>query len=296
MDDHATAQSNLKGVLLLALAFFLFSSSDTISKYLTAELHPIQIVWTRQAALMLGALVILAVKGPSLLRTGSPWLQVTRGALAVGSAVCFMLAIRHVPLADAIAVTFVVPFMVTVLGVVLLGETVGVRRWSAIIVGFIGALIIIRPGLGVFHPAIFFVLLAALFFAFRQVMSRMLAATDRTLTTVVYTALVSAAILSIPVPFFWQTPDSAKTIGLLAAMAGLAAVGEILIIRAFELAQASVAAPVHYSLIIWATFYGWLIFDQLPDFWTWVGTGIIFATGIYLIYRERAVKTQKPAR
>ena len=282
--------ANVRGLAYLAIGFFMFSTSDMIAKFLADGLHPVQIVWSRQLGLMAGAIVLLLINGPSLLRTAFPILQVVRGGLVVISAVLFVTAISFVPLADAVAVTFVAPFMVTILGMLILGEQVGIRRWGAIVLGFIGALVIIRPGLDVFHPAMFLVLLAAVSFALRQVLSRKLASSDRTLTTIAYTAFVSVAILTIPVPFFWQWPSAASTYWMMAALTLFAAGGEIMVIRAFEVAEAVVVAPMHYSLILWATFYGWMVFDQLPDLWTWVGTAIIFATGIYLINRERMVK------
>lgn len=290
-NEPATGQSraslNLRGFAYLACAFFFFSSGDVIAKVLTAHLHPIQIVWARQAGLMCIAMILLARYGTRLLQTSFPKLQIIRGTLAVLSAVCFILALRNVPLADAVTVTFIAPFLVTVLGALLLREHVSPARWVAIALGFAGALIIIRPGLGVFHPTIFLVVLAACFFALRQVLSRTLSATDNTLTTLCYTAIVSFAILCIPLPFVWEWPESRNLYFLMAAMSLLSSIGEILVIRAFEVAEAVVVAPMHYSLIIWATFYGWLIFDQLPDIWTWIGTAVIFATGIFLVRHER---------
>ena len=214
-------------------------------------------------------------------------LQIARGVLAVISATCFIFAVKFVPLADAVAVSFVAPFLVTAMGALLLGERVGPRRWSAVVVGFLGTLIVIRPGMGVMHPAVLLVLVAATAFAARQVVSRRLAASDRTITTVAYTALASVLVLSLPLPFLWRTPVTDMQWALLFGMAVFAAMGELLIIKSLEIAQASVLAPMHYSLIIWGTFWGWLVFDQLPDMWTWIGAAIIVATGLYLIHRER---------
>lgn len=282
-----TGSSNLRGLVYMSLGFFMFATSDTIAKFLTGTMHPIQIVWFRQLGLMTAAIVLLAIHGPALLQTAFPVRQVVRGALAVLSSVLFVFAVRYAPLADAVAVSFVAPFLVTIMSVIFLREQVGIRRWGAILLGFAGAMIIIRPGLGVFHPAIFLVLAAASFFAMRQVLSRALASTDRTQTTIIYTALVSVAILAIPMPFVWQTPEHGTTYLLMIGMAALAAGGEIMVIKALQIAQAAVLAPMHYSLMIWATIYGWIIFGQLPDFWTWVGTSVILITGLYLINRER---------
>lgn len=281
------ASLNLRGIMYLGCAFFFFSSGDTLAKFLTNHLPPLQIVWARQTGLMCIALILLARYGTSLLKTSFPRLQLLRGTLAVISAVCFILAIANVPLADAVAVSFIAPFMVTVFGAFLLGEHVSMARWVAIGLGFAGAMIIIRPGLGVFHPSIFLVVIAACVFALRQVLSRRLSATDNTLTTLCYTAIVSFALLCIPLPFFWEWPESRWIYLMMAGMSLLSSIGEILVIRAFEIAEAVVVAPMHYSLIIWATFYGWLVFDQLPDVWTWLGTAVIFATGVFLIRHER---------
>ncbi len=291
--ESDSANRNLRGLMLLGAGFFLFALVDAMAKIMTETVHPLQIVWFRQMGLVSVAVLLLATKGLSLLKTRRPVLQIVRGATAVMSAICFVTAIRYVPIADAVAVSFVAPFLVTVLGAVFLGEKVGKHRWSAVVLGFVGALIVIRPGMGVFDPAIFLVLAAVGFFATRQILSRILAASDRTSTTLIYTGLSSFLLLSVPLPFVWENPDGLGTVLFLLAMAALAAAGEILIIRAFEVAEVVVIAPMHYSLMIWATFYGWLIFDQLPDRWTWVGTAIIFATGIYLINRERLAARRK---
>ena len=272
---------------------FIFAAVDTMAKFLTTELHPIQIVWSRQLGLLLGVIVMLFLRGPKILRTKAPGLQVLRGTVAAGSAALFIFAVAHVPLADAVAVSFVAPFMVTILAALILREKVGMRRWIAVSLGFLGTMIVIRPGLGVIHPAVFLVVIAAAFFACRQIISRALSSSDKTSTTVAYTAIVSLAILSLPLPFVWTWDLSAQTIKLLVAMAVLALVAETLVIRALELAEAVVIAPLHYSMILWGTFYGWLVFSDLPDFWTWIGTAIIIATGIYTINRERIVARNK---
>jgi S-adenosylmethionine uptake transporter len=271
----------------MAASMFVFAAVDTQAKFLTDNLHPIQIVWTRQLGLLVGVFILLALRGAAVLRTRNPGLQIARGVLAASSATTFVIAISYVPLADAMAVTFVAPFIVTVLGALILREPVGLRRWTAVTIGFIGALIVIRPGLGVIHPAVMLVLLAALMFALRQVLSRVLSGTDQIATTVAYTALAGSLVLTVPLPFFWQWPATGLEIALLASIAILAALGELLVIKALEVAQAVVIAPVHYSILIWGTMYGYLVFGQLPDLWTWIGALIIVTTGIYTLNRER---------
>jgi S-adenosylmethionine uptake transporter len=286
------AVENGKGLILMALGMFFFSAVDTTAKFLTADLHPVQIVWARQLGLVAGALWLLVRVGPGLLRTEHLSLQILRGVVAVGSATLFIFAIRYVPIADAVAISFVAPFMVSVLGAAVLREPVGVRRWSAVAIGFAGALIVLRPGMGVVHPAALLVILAAFLFACRQIISRWIAASDRTGTTVAYTGFVSIAVLSLALPFFWRTP-TAEQVALLAVCAVLAGLAEVCVIKALELSMAVVVAPVQYTLIVWATFYGFVVFGDLPDRWTWVGTAIIVATGIYTLRREYLASRQR---
>lgn len=272
---------------------FLFSGVDTMAKFLTDTLHPIQIVWCRQLGLLLGVIVLIAIRGRSVLHSAHPRLQIGRGALAACSGSMFIIGVAYVPLADAVAITFVAPFMVTVMGALILREPVGMRRWAAVTVGFLGALVVIRPGMGVLHPAAGLIMLAASAFALRQVLSRLLAGEDRTSTTVAYTAITSWALLTIPLPFFWQTPTSGLEIALLVVLAITAALAETLVIMALDAAQAVVVAPVQYTLLIWGTLYGFFIFDQLPDGWTWLGASIIIASGLYTLNRERLAHAKK---
>lgn len=272
----------------MLLGMFLFAAVDAGAKLLTEGLHPIQISWTRQLGLLAGAIVLIAMHGRSILRTSHPRLQLLRGFLAAMSATLFIAGVAFVPLADAVAVTFVAPFMVTIMGAFILREPVGLRRWIAVFLGFVGTMIVIRPGMGVIHPAAFLIIIAAACFAVRQIISRALSDTDRTTTTVVYTALVGSTLLTVPLPFVWVTPDS-EQLRILVGIAVLAAVAEICVIKAFEVAMAVVVSPIHYSMMVWGTFYGFMVFGQLPDGWTLIGAAVIIGTGLYTLRREYLV-------
>jgi drug/metabolite transporter (DMT)-like permease len=275
------------GIGLMLLGFLCFSFTDAIAKFLTHDLHPLQIVWFRQFGLLSVGLWLLASRGLPILRTKRPGLQISRGVVAAMSSTLFIFAITYVPLADAVAVSFVAPFMVTVLGALILREAVGLRRWTAVTVGFIATLIVIRPGLGLFHPAILLVIVAASLFAARQILSRILGPVDATHTTIAYTSLGSVAVLTVPAILFWHTPAGLQQAILLFLLAASAGAGEVLIIRALELAQAVTVAPLQYTMIVWSTTLGWLIFAQLPDGWTLVGAAVIMASGMYTLHRER---------
>ena len=275
------------GLTYMFVGMSLFAATDAIAKLLTETIPPLQVVWSRQCGLLLGVLILISVKGLGVLASKNPKLQIVRGVLAATSATLFIVGIAYIPLADAVALTFVAPFIVTILGAVVLKEPVGLRRWIAVVIGFMGTLIIIRPGLGVLHPAAFLLIIAASAFALRQILSRFLAGADKTPTTVAYTAIVAWLLLSIPLPFIWETPQSSREILFLILIAIMAASGETLVIMALDTAQAVVLAPVHYSLLLWGTLYGFLIFGQLPDGWTMAGALIIVITGLYTLHRER---------
>lgn len=271
----------------MAVGMFLFSAVDTLAKFLTDSLHPLQIVWIRQLGLVAGTILLMGIYGVRIFITAHPVLQLARGVLAAGSATLFIIAISYVSLADAIAVTFIAPLIVTVLSAVLLAEKVGLHRWSAIIAGFLGTLVVIRPGFESFHPALLLVLFAATLFAGRQIISRLLSGSDNAYTTVAYTALASSLVLSVPTFYVWVTPQTSQQILLLTIMALLAGLAEFMVIKALQIAHAGLVAPVQYTILIWGTLYGFLIFADLPDIFTFAGAAIIIASGLYTVHRER---------
>lgn len=278
---------NLRGIVLMTIGFSFFAACDVQGKVLTEYLHPAQIVWFRQIGLALGVLVLLSMRGLHILRSHLPIIQVLRGVTAVISAFGFILAVKYVPLADVVAVTFIAPFLITVLAAIFLREPVGIRRWIAVSIGFVGMLVVIRPGFGVFHPAIGFAVLAAFSFAIRQVLSRSISGADPVTTTVAYTSLTSILIVSVMLPFVWTTPQN-LTVWLVAfGLAATAGIGEVFVIRALDIAHAVVVAPLQYMLILWSTFYGYVVFSDLPDSWTLTGCAIIIASGLYTLHRER---------
>lgn len=278
---------NLRAIALAAGGFFLFAAGDAVAKLLSGALDPLQIAFARQTGLLAGVLVMLAIRGAGVLRTRRPVLQLVRGGLAAFSVSFFFLAIARVPLADASAMTFVAPFFVTVLGALVLREPVDARRWLAVALGFGGTLVVLRPGTGTMDPAALFAVLSALCFALRQLISRLLSGVDPLSTTIAYSSLGASGLLLLVLPFVWITPPDARTWALLGLIAVTAGLAEFLMMKALEIGASVAVAPVQYSHILWTTFYGWLLFAQLPDRWTVLGSALIVATGIYAIHLER---------
>jgi drug/metabolite transporter (DMT)-like permease len=223
------------------------------------------------------------------LRTRHFWLQSLRSALLVIEIGLFVLTITVLPLAEAHAILAVTPLVVTALSVPVLGERVGMRRWSAIGVAFVGVLIILRPGLGTVHPIALLALLCAVMFALYQILTRIVSRADPPLTTLFYTALVGVGGLTVLIPFYWTTPDASGW-ALFGMVAALGASGHFLLIKALQLAPASTLQPFSYTILIWATLVGFLVFGNLPDLPTVAGAIVITLSGIYTFDRERRLR------
>jgi len=266
-----------------------FSSIDTIGKLLVREMSTTQVAWAR----FLGALVITAfivgVSRPSGMRTTRPWLQIVRSILLLLSNVLNLYALRFLQLDQTLSIMFATPFMVATFAVPLLGERIGPRRWAAICVGFLGVLIVTRPGAGGIHPAAALSLLAAGTYAFYSITTRILSHTDSSMTNLLYSNLVGGIVLTALVPFVWKTLNLWQIL-LMVVMAAFAAMGHYLMIIAHRLAPASILSPFMYTQLVWMIFYGYVVFADLPNHWTLAGAAVVIASGLYLLYRERKVK------
>ena len=282
------ATRTVAGIGLMVLAILLFTVMDTIGKDLTARYPVPQVVWARyffQFALML--LLIPRVGIMNLVRTARPGTHVIRGLLLAASTICLIGAISLVPLADAYTITFTAPLLVTVFSIPLLGERVRWRRWSAVLAGFAGVLIVIRPGFGMTHWALALPLITALGFALYQILTRKVSAVpgESPLAMLFYLACVGTAIMTALVPFFWQSVAPVDWLAMI-AMGALGGIGHLILIRALTIAPASLLAPFVYTQIVWALLLGYLVFGDVPDRWMLVGCAVIVASGLYVFYRE----------
>ena len=282
-------QHVFKGVLFFITAIFFISVVDTTCKLFTKELHAIQIVWGYFFGINLTLWFFFFLKGKkiSYLRTTDrPILQILRPAFLVCSISSLFVGLTYLPLAEATAIGFVAPLFITVLSVPILKEKVGIHRWGAVIVGLIGVLIIIRPGGDFGHFISIMPLLGALFFAFFQILTRLLSVTEKTHTTLFYTGLGGLFWSSLIVPFVWVAPSQTHILVFLAT-GTLGALAHLCMINAFDFAEASLLAPYNYTKLLWVAVFGYLVFGDIPSLEMWIGSGIIVLAGLYVLYRER---------
>ena len=281
------ARARLRGIALVVAAYATFSGLDAAAKYLTA-LHAVPLVVAGRFAFALAFVLALFLpgRGTRLFHTQRPRVQLLRGLLLMTATGLNFTALQYLQLAETASILFAAPLFMCALSVPLLGERVGPRRWSAVVVGFLGVLIIMRPGSGALHWAAFLSLGAAFSVAVFQLLTRRLALHDRAETTLVYSTLVGALVSVPAAPFVWTLPDGFGWAAM-AAMGFFGGFGHYLLVRAYHLAPAPVLAPFSYSQILWMIAIGFVAFGDLPDLWTVAGGLVVVASGLYLLHRER---------
>ena len=283
---HAHIPSS--AVLMIAGAVACFSVSDTIIKALAAR-HPIPLlVWARWGFQVLAMLIWLAPSmGVGMVRTTQLRMQLIRGVLLIGSSLCFMTALKFMPLADATALNYTTPTIVIVLGILFLHERLTKARMAFVVAGMVGMLMIVQPGAGMFNYASLLALASAFCYAIYQITTRMLAGEDPRVT-LFYPALVGVCIMTLVWPWFGTAIDvSWLDVAMLASIGVLGTIGHFLFILAFQRAPASALTPFTYIHLVFATLIGWLVFSDLPDGLTFAGMGLIAGSGLLLTWHER---------
>ncbi|WP_114966965.1 DMT family transporter [Alkalilacustris brevis] len=264
--------------------------SDAIAKLLTERYDPIQIVFLRNLiAVPIIALGLAALRGRHALRTNHLRLHALRGLIMVIGAYLFFTGLSFLPLAEATALVFSAPIFITALSVPLLGEAVGWRRWGAVLLGFVGVLVVVQPGGAAFQPASLLVVGTALCYALFMISSRWIGR-DESLWTMMLFVMLFPMIYAAPFAMAYWTPPVPGDIGLFLAIAVFGSLGITLIAQAFRLAPAAVVAPFDYTALIWATGLGWLIWGDIPALWTMAGAAIIIASGLIILLRETRQK------
>ncbi len=290
MPDDLTREraSRLTGIALMCAAVTCFAFLDTTAKYLSLYMATLQVVWARYTGAFVFALMVANPwTRPGLMRTTRPALQIGRSFLLLGSTLCNFAALRYLQLDEAIAIVFSTPFLIAALSGPLLGEWVRWQRWVAICVGFLGVLLVTRPGFETFQPAALLSLTAALFYAVYSISTRVLARTDSNETTLFYSNIVGAVALLPVLPLVWTPPTDPLVIALMVASGALGSLGHYFLIAAHRLAPASVLSPFIYTQLALVIMLGYLVFGDVPQRWTIIGSTIVVASGLYLLYRER---------
>lgn len=288
----APTHAPLIGIGLMCLAVMTFAVTDTAAKWLSGHINVFIVVWARYVIhFAFSLLVFNPWSVPGLLRTSRPLLQIGRSALLFTTTALNFTALQFLQLDQTVSIMFSIPFFVALFAGPMLGERVGTKRWVAIMVGFSGILLVVRPGAGGIHPAAILCLCAAATYALYSITTRMLARTDSSATTLFYTSLVGSIAASIPLPFVWETTREPLVIGAMVGLGAVAGAGHFVLILAHARAPAATLAPYIYTQILSMIALGWLVFGQVPSPWTLAGAAIVIASGIYLLVMEARGRT-----
>jgi drug/metabolite transporter (DMT)-like permease len=286
--SRRVSHPSLSVILLIVVAAGCFTAIDTTVKYL-GQRYPVPLLaWGRYS---IQALLMVAILGPKLrwglVRTKNPRLHLARGLLLLASSLCFFTALKFLPLAEATAINYSTPVLVTLMAGYVLHEKITRPRWMFVLGGFIGMLLIVRPGSSMLQPAVLFALAAASAYAIFQILTRKLAG-ENLMVLLFIPSIVGTLMMSIIVPFFhYDSHYPTSDILLFVAIGTLATLGHSLFAKAFQLAPASAIAPFTYVQLVWSTVSGWLVFGTFPDGWALSGMLVIAGSGVTLTWYER---------
>lgn len=281
----------LKGIGFFCLALVAFTVLDTSAKWLTRDLPALQVTYVRYLmAFLLAALVFNPFRAPEAWRTRRPLIQIIRGLGLFGSTFCNFMALKTLQLAETMSLIFATPFVIALLAGPILGEWIGPRRWVAVLVGFLGVLVVTQPGFATFNPGVIYSLCGVLCYAVYAILTRFLTGIDSAASMLVISAAIPAVLLAPAMPALWVMPTTTWMWSVLLFTGVLGAGGHFLVIKAYGLAPAPVIAPFMYTQILWMVASGYLVFGDVPGLATFIGASIVVASGLYLLYRERTVK------
>ena len=282
-------------VLLVIFTGAFLAGMDTMAKYLALSLPVMMVIWGRYFfhTVIMFAYYVHQNRSLGFLRARRPDLQFYRAASLFGVTTSLYVSLQYIPLGDAAAIQFLAPVLVTALSGILLGEHVGLRRWVAVLCGFIGVLLVTRPGSGVFGWVALLPLASAFFMAGYYILTRIIHDKDQRDATTFYSTALGAMVLTVMLVFNWKTPESFDWL-LLVAMGSFGAIGHFMLVKAFHSAEASMLSPFTYAHVAFAILFGWLIFGDIPSLWSLSGVGMVIGSGLYIWYLESRGK-KRPA-
>ena len=276
----------MKAIILNLSAWIVLPFMDTIAKYLSSEISFFQITWARYFFTVFWTLPLMFFFFRKNLKwSENPKLQILRGITLLSANICFFYSISIISMAKALTLAFIAPLVTTALSTIILGENVGIKRWSAVIVGFIGSLVVIRPGLIEFNLATLAALGTGFFYGLYLIITRKLHTVDNPLLTLLITGVVGAMISSLFVPIIWINLSQSQWLWL-ALMGIFACLGHLLLIYSLRYADASKLAPFGYFEIVTTIILGYYFFQDFPDIWTFTGLFIIISSGVYVFKSE----------
>jgi drug/metabolite transporter (DMT)-like permease len=283
----------IQGALWMVLSCGVLTLLAALGRHLSSEMHPFQIVFFRVLFGFLAMLPWVAYRGIGVLRTTKLTLYLVRATSSFCAMTCWFYAISLIPIAEVTALSFLAPLFATLGAGLVLREIVGIRRWSATLIGFAGALIIIRPGMIEMATGNWLALGSAVFMGTSVLIIKMLTRTENANVVVFYMGLLMTPVALIPALFVWETPAPHMWIWIV-LMGPVAAFGHVTMVRAFSTADASAIVPFDFSRLPFAVLIGYLAFGELADFWTWVGAAVIFISSVYIARREARLNPDKP--
>ncbi|MBI1244885.1 MAG: EamA family transporter [Alphaproteobacteria bacterium] len=281
------ARSNLEGALWMIASGIVFSAQNAVVKELGTRLDSFEIAFFRCLFGFIAVLPFVLRGGTGLFMTGRPMLHVMRALVGVSGMFCGMYAVTHLPLADATAIGFAKPLFAVLLAATFLGEHVGWRRWSATAAGFVGVVIIVRPGSEIFDFAHVAALAGAFLVADVIVLVKKLQGSERNATIMAYFGIVTSIASFVPAMIVWQTPTAGE-FALMVTIGCTASGAQWMALKAYRAAEASAVVPFDYTRLVFAIVYGWIFFAEIPDRWTMLGSAILVAATLYIAYRELA--------
>jgi len=275
----------IKGASFMAMAGLLIAITHVLVRDLSSEVHPIQIAFFRNFVGFLMLVPFLLRQDRTHWKSKQPKLQFIRAIIGTCAMLSWFTCLSMLPVADATAISFVTVLFITIGASIFLGEKVGVRRWTAIAIGFVGTLIIVRPGTEVFGPGAIVALGSTVFWAAAMLCVKVLSRTDSSVTMVFYANVYFTLFSFVPALFVWSWPNQHALI-MMCIIGVMATLGHLCMAQALKLTDATVVAPVDYTRLLWAAGIGYVAFGEFPDVWTWVGGTVIFLSTIYITYRE----------
>jgi drug/metabolite transporter (DMT)-like permease len=276
----------LRSIGFLVSALVLFAVMDVLIKLLSTDYGTFQIVFFRSAVALLPISILVARSGGvRAIRTARLGGHILRSLIGTSALLCFFYSYKFMPLADAYAIHFAGPLFLTALSGPMLGEPVGWRRWSAVAVGFVGVVVMIQPGTGVFSAVALIPLLGAVFYAFAMIFVRKLSRTETNAAIIFYFTLTGTGVGFVGMLPDWKTPD-ATGLALLTSVGILGGCAQILMTQAFRSAPAATLAPFNYTAMIWGVLFGYLVFADFPTPPIIIGALIVVASGLYILHRE----------